>query len=133
MVIDYFFHFIETARLVGTQSKDIIEYVKSIFARHGIPEVLMSDSGLQYSSAIFSKFAKDYNFQRVTSSPKFPRSNGEVERGVRTVKKLFKKAPDPYIAVMSYRATPLQNGYSSSVSPSSSLSETYSNARARTG
>ena len=57
--------------------------------------MLMSDNGPQYSSAIFSKFAKEYNFQHVTSSPKFPRSNGEAERAVRTVKELLEKAPDP--------------------------------------
>ena len=114
LVIDYFSRYIEIAKLIGTQSKDIIEHLKSIFARHGIPEVLMSDNGPQYSSAIFSKFTKEYNFQHITSSPKFPRSNGEAERAVRTMKELLKKAPDPYIALLSYRATPLQNGCSPS-------------------
>ena len=38
--------------------------------------------------------------------------NTEAERAVQTVKRLLKKADDPYVALMNYRATPLSNGCS---------------------
>jgi len=59
------------------------------------------------------QFAKKYSFKNQTSSPRFPQSNGEAERGVQTLKKLLKTSDDPYLALLSYRSTPQPNiGYS---------------------
>ena len=85
-----------------------------MFARHGIPEVVVSDSGPQYSAEAYKTFAKDYQFTYVTSSPYHPQSNGEAERAVGTIKRLLSKGKDPYLAILSYRSTPLQNGFSPS-------------------
>ncbi|XP_042072880.1 uncharacterized protein K02A2.6-like [Haplochromis burtoni] len=112
LAVDYHSRFVEIALLNRTKSNDVITHLKSFFARHGIPEVLMSDNGPQYSGRIFTDFAAAYGFKHITSSPKFPQSNGEAERAVQTVKNLLKKAADPYLALLAYRATPLQSGYS---------------------
>ena len=90
LVIDYFSRYIEIAKLSSTSSDAIITHLKSIFARHGIPQVVVSDNGPQYSSEMFRKFASEYSFTHVTSSPKYPQSNGEAERAVRTMKSLLK-------------------------------------------
>lgn len=42
-----------------------------------------------------------------TSSPHFPSSNGQAKRAVKTVKHLLKNADDPFLALLSYRSTPL--------------------------
>uniref|UniRef100_A0A7N8YPR4 Integrase catalytic domain-containing protein n=1 Tax=Mastacembelus armatus TaxID=205130 RepID=A0A7N8YPR4_9TELE len=112
VVVDYFSRYVEIAQLSNTKSTDVIVHLKSIFARHGIPEVLMSDNGPQFSGQDFTHFASTYGFNHITSSPKFPQSNGEAERAVQTVKGLLKKASDPYLALLAYRATPLQSGFS---------------------
>ena len=88
----------------------VISHLKSIFARHGIPEVVVSDNGPQYSSAVFEEFSKEYEFDHVTSSPKYPQANGEAERAVKTIKQLLEKNSDPYLALLVYRSTPLENG-----------------------
>ena len=48
----------------------------------------------------------------MTISPRYPRTNGEVERAVRTVKGLLKKHDDPYLALFTYRSTPMQTDLS---------------------
>ena len=52
--------------------RDVINHLRSIFARHGIPEPLTSDNGPQYSAEVLSKFAKEYGFTHLTSSPYHP-------------------------------------------------------------
>jgi len=114
LIVDYYSQYIEFARLNQPTAEEIIVHTKSIFARHGIPEVVVSDNGPQYTSDAYAKLAQKYQFQHVTSSPYLPQSNGEAERAVGTVKNLLKKSNDPYLALLSYRTTPLQVGYSPS-------------------
>ena len=66
------------------------------------------------SAEVYKTFAKEYQFTHVTSSPYHPQSNGEAERAVGTIKRLLSKGKDPYLAILSYRSTPLQNGFSPS-------------------
>uniref|UniRef100_A0A087YS49 Integrase catalytic domain-containing protein n=1 Tax=Poecilia formosa TaxID=48698 RepID=A0A087YS49_POEFO len=96
-----------------TTSAGIITGLKSIFVRHGVPEILITVNGPHFSSSSFSSFATDYDFRHVTSSPYFAQSNGEAERAVKTVKSLLKKNTEPYKALLAYRVMPLNQGPSS--------------------
>lgn len=111
LVIDYFSCWIEIAKPQQTTSNCVIGHMQSIFARRRIPEVVVSDNGCQYSSYLFSQFARDYSFQHVTSIPHYLQANEEAERAVKTVKSMLRKATDSYLALLAYRSTPTAVGY----------------------
>ena len=107
LVVDYFSRYPEVIKLNTTTSKTVISSLKSIFSHHGIPSILMSDNGPQFDSSEMKTFANNYGFNHITSSPHYPQSNGLVERTVKTIKALLRHTDDPYLALLSYRSTPL--------------------------
>ena len=113
LVVDYYSRFWEIFKVSSTKSSAIITKMKTLFARHGIPEVLKSDNGPQYSSGDFAEFAKTWGFKHVTSSPLYPKSNGLAERTVRTAKSILTKArkdhQDPHLALLEHRNTPIND------------------------
>ena len=114
IVVDYYSRWFEIRRLNDQSSSRVISVLKELFSTHGIPDIIVSDNGPQFSSDAFRLFTTEYDFIHVTSSPKYPRANGEVERAVRTVKALLRKNEELYPAILAYRSTPLQNGFSPS-------------------
>ncbi len=76
LVVDYFSRFPEVTKVATTTSAAVISVLKSLFSRHGIPEVVRSHNGPQYSSLEFTTFANSYGFQHLMSSPRYPQSNG---------------------------------------------------------
>ncbi|XP_061905542.1 uncharacterized protein K02A2.6-like [Entelurus aequoreus] len=72
LVVDYMSRYVEIALLTSTRSNDVIHHLKSIYARHGIPDLLVSDGGPQFSGAGFAEFAESYGFRHITSSPRYP-------------------------------------------------------------
>ena len=109
LVVDYFFRYPEISKLSTTTSQGIINALRPIFARHGVPEILRNDNGPQYVSQEMSEFSKAYGFKQVTSSPHYPKSNGLAERTVQTMTKaMLEKSKDPHLALLSQCATALQ-------------------------
>ena len=100
--------------MTDQSSTRVISILKELFSIHGIPDIIISDNGPQFSSDAFGLFATDYDFVHVTNSPKYPRANGVVERAVRPVTALLRKNEGPYPALLAYRSARLQNGLSPS-------------------
>jgi len=111
-VVDYYSDFVEVSELEDTTSRAVIQVLKEQFSRHGIPDTVVSDNGPQYSSQEFHEFSLSWEFNHVTSSPHYPKSNGKAESSVKTVKLLFKKADrdgkDPWLSLLDYRNTPTE-------------------------
>ncbi|XP_062544588.1 uncharacterized protein K02A2.6-like isoform X2 [Armigeres subalbatus] len=79
LVADNYSGYFDFAKLRESTSKSVVEKLKRWFATHGIPRVLYTDNGPQYSASEFATFSKEWSFDHITSSPHFPRSNGLAE------------------------------------------------------
>ncbi|KAK7899105.1 hypothetical protein WMY93_019958 [Mugilogobius chulae] len=112
LTVDYYSNFWEVDYLPDTKSITVIRKLKAHFARQGIPDIIFSDNGPQYSSAEFANFSRKWEFTHKTSSPGYPQSNGKAESAVKTAKRLMRKAKlagqDPYLAILDHRNTPTQ-------------------------
>lgn len=79
VTVDYFSNFWEVDHLPDTRSITVIHKLKAHFEHHGVPDVVFSDNGPQFSSQEFKRFSKSWEFEHVTSSPTYPQSNGKAE------------------------------------------------------
>ena len=115
VITDYFSSYPAVIQL-NTTCQTVINVLKSVFARHDIPDILMTDNGPQYRAREFEKFAHHWNCKHMimTSSPNFPQSNGLAENSVKTIKHMLKKSKQSefYKALLACRATPMNNGKS---------------------
>ena len=86
---------------------------RQIFSEQGIHKVVRSDNVPHYSGQAFQYFARELGFQKVTSSPHYPRSNGFIESEVKSVKAALLKAKtthgDPDMALLCLRTTPIDH------------------------
>lgn len=111
-VYDALSNFPEVELLKDTSSRTVIEAASAIFARYGIPVELCTDNGPQFTSHDFAAFSQLYDFKHVTSSPRYPQSNGLAEKGVQVVKRILKKTTDAkqdfWLGLLAYRTTPME-------------------------
>ena len=113
IIVDYFSRYIEVCKLEDTTSKSVITHTKSVLARHGIPMVIRSDNGSQYTAEEYQRFTKEWGIKHVTTSPYHPQANGLAEKSVQIIKSLLNKSKannqDPYLSLLEYRNTTVDN------------------------
>lgn len=121
VVTDFYSKYFEIELLRQSTATCLINNLKKIFARYGIPQEVISDNGSQYSNTRnlfdsthqFKVFAKEWGFKHTTSSPEYPQSNGAAEKAVQTAKRILKKADadgkDPFEGLLKYRNTPFED------------------------
>ena len=108
VVVDNFSRYPEAILLKSTTSSSIINAMKSVFLV--MAYLKLSEVTMVLSIPLWNSLDSQipiYGFKHVTSSLHFSQSNGMAEQMVQTVKNLLKKSNDPYMALLSYRSTPL--------------------------
>ena len=107
VTVDIFSRYLEIQRLINVNSTSVVECLKTLFSQHGIPDLLTTDGGTQFTSATFEEFKRSYSFQHRVTDPHHPSSNGAAERAVRTAKWILKQK-DWHLALLNYRTTAIE-------------------------
>ena len=94
---DYLIDFFELDHLRSTMSLSVIRKLKAHFARYVIPEQLVTDNGLQFSSSDFLKFSNEWDFDHRTSSQWQRRKCCERGQEIKILLKCKKASSDPFL------------------------------------
>jgi len=73
-------------------SATIVAKAEVHFARHGVPETILTDNGPQFIASDFERLCQMYQTNHVMSSPYWPKGNGKSEASVKIVKRILKKS-----------------------------------------
>ena len=123
IIVDSFSKWPEVFRCKHPTTEITIRSLHELFARFGVVDCLVSDNGTQFTSGEFKEFCETFQIDHITIPPYHPRSNGQAERFVDTLKRALKKAKgtptdkalQQFLQV--YRITPNENT-PASLSPS---------------
>ncbi|XP_014675843.1 PREDICTED: uncharacterized protein K02A2.6-like [Priapulus caudatus] len=113
VTVDSYSGWFEPNTVKDTSTKTVVQKLKSHFSRFGIPDMLISDSGSQFTSREFKDFAVSWGLHHTMSSPHFHSSNELAEKAVQSAKQLLEKSfrdgTDPYLNILNWRNTPRDN------------------------
>lgn len=113
IVVDSYTKWPEIIIMSNTTTNSTIIQLKLIFARFGLPKILVSDNGTQFTAAEFKEFCAHNGISHLRSPPYHPQSNGQAERFVDTFKRSLLKMKGEGITaeilstfLYTYRTTP---------------------------
>ena len=114
VIIDDYSRFPIVEVLSSTSARSVIPRFDRVFSEYGIPNVLRTDNGPPFNGNDFRQFANELGFHHHKITPYWPRANGEVERYMKTIKRIIKAAllekknwkQEMYKFLRNYRATP---------------------------
>ena len=78
--------------IASISTEVMLQKLRTVFATHEFPEILVSDNASCFTSADFKEFMSLNGIKHITSAPYHPASNGLVERAVQTFKNAIRKA-----------------------------------------
>ncbi|GJZ74082.1 reverse transcriptase domain-containing protein [Tanacetum coccineum] len=89
VAIDYVSKYVEAIRT--NDARNVVNFLKSLFARFGIPKALISDRGTYFCNHQMEKAIKRYGVVHRFSTAYHPQKNGQVENTNRAIKHILEK------------------------------------------
>ncbi|KAM0981460.1 hypothetical protein TB1_013793 [Malus domestica] len=80
LAVDYVLKWVEANATCTNDSKVVADFVKTnIFARFGMPRVLINDGGSHFCNRTIEALLKKYNVMHKVSTPYHPQTSGQAE------------------------------------------------------
>ena len=102
----------EVVSMTSTTADKTISVLRSIFARCGLPDNIVTDNGPQFTVTEFKQFCDGNGIRHTLIAPYHPSSNGQAERFVQTFKSAMRKGKGEDVQktlnqfLLHYRTTP---------------------------
>ncbi|XP_053686342.1 uncharacterized protein K02A2.6-like [Sabethes cyaneus] len=116
VTVDHYSDYFEVDVLKDLKPDCVIAACKENFARHGKPQVILTDNGTNFVCQKMVEFAREWDFQHITSAPHHQQANGKAEAAVKIAKRLLKKSQesgiDFWYALLHWRNIPNKIGSS---------------------
>ncbi|CAN6712008.1 unnamed protein product [Malus baccata var. baccata] len=96
LVVDYVSKWVEAKATRTNDSRVVADFVKTnIFARFGMPRVLISDGGSHFCNRTIEALLKKYNVTHKVATPYHPQTSGQAEVSNREIKQILEKTVGP--------------------------------------
>ncbi|CAL8089530.1 unnamed protein product [Prunus armeniaca] len=96
LAVDYVSKWVEAKATRTNDSKVVADFIKTnIFARFGMPRVLISDGGSHFCNRTIEALLKKYNVTHKVSTPYHPQTSGQAEVSNREIKQILEKTVGP--------------------------------------
>lgn len=90
VVVDGFSKFVLLEAVHTTKDTAVIRLLQKVFARYGLPDVVVTDRGTAFTSNVFVKFLEERAVKHSLTSTQHPQANGQVERMNKEVARLLR-------------------------------------------
>lgn len=94
IMVDAYSRWPELFMVNNTTSSTVVKLLRTVFATHGLCDVVVSDNGTSFVSNETKQFFDANNIRHVTTAPYHPSTNGLAERMVQTIKDKLRKMND---------------------------------------
>ena len=91
VVVDAHSKWMEIEVVSSGTTQAMVEHLRTMFARFGLPKVIVTDNGTCFTSSEFTEFLRQNHIRHFKTAPYHPSSNGLAERTVQTFKIGMKK------------------------------------------
>nr|GEW65555.1 reverse transcriptase domain-containing protein [Tanacetum cinerariifolium] len=91
VVVDYLSKWVETKALPTNDARVVCKFLKSLFAKFGSPQAIISDRGTHFCNDQFSKVMLKYGVTHRLSTAYHPQTSGQVEVSNRGLKRILER------------------------------------------